>query len=280
MQSVTAGNTIHERRTMNIIAVDIGNTNIEIALYLQDEEQFVKSVSGRSHAKLTDLFKAAWEKIPVSKSSKEGKRDGVIVVSSVKPDWTKLVRQILKDNLDEKVHIIGEDIPLPMTLWVDEPEKVGTDRVVSAAAAYAVVKEAVVVADIGTAVTIDLVDDNGIFLGGVIFPGIEIGALALNEHTALLPKVKVTRPRDPYGKNTSDAIKCGLYYSAVATIQEVIRRYAESLGKWPHTVLTGSAAEMIKHDCEFIDSYVPDLVVKGVVLAYKKYMEEKMEQTF
>lgn len=263
---------------MNIIAVDIGNTNITIALYLKDEEQFIKSVSGRSRAKLTGLFKSAWEKIPVAKSSKEKKRDGVIVVCSVKADWTQLVREIVKDNLDEKVHIIGQDIPLPMTLWVDEPEKVGTDRVVSAAAAYAVVKDAVAVADVGTAVTIDLVDDKGIFLGGAICPGLDIGASSLEEHTAQLPKVKIARPKAPYGKNTTDAINCGLYYSAVATVQEVIRRYAENLGKWPHTVLTGSAAEIIKDDCEFIDSYVPKLVIKGIFLAYKKYIEEKMEQ--
>ncbi|MHC4543568.1 MAG: type III pantothenate kinase [Planctomycetota bacterium] len=263
---------------MNIIAVDIGNTNITVALYLQDEEQFIKSVSGRSRAKLTDLFKSAWEKIPVAKSSTEQKRDGVIVVCSVKADWTQLVRKIVKDNLDEKLHIIGRDIPLPMTLWVDEPEKVGTDRVVSAAAAYAVVKDAVAVADVGTAVTIDLVDDSGVFLGGVICPGLEISARALKEHTAQLPKAKITRPKAPYGKNTTEAINCGLYYSAVATLQEVIRRYAENLGKWPHTVLTGSAAEIIKDDCDYIDSYVPNLVIKGIVLAYKKYIEEKIEQ--
>ena len=263
---------------MNIIAVDIGNTNITIALYLKDEEQFIKSVSGRSRAKLTDLFKSAWDKIPIAKSSKEGKRDGVIVVCSVKPAWTKLIQEIVKDNLDEKVYIVGEHIPLPMSLWVDEPEKVGTDRVVSAAAAYAVVKDAVVVADFGTAVTIDLVDEKGVFLGGAICPGLEISARALKEHTAQLPKAKVTRPKAPYGKNTTEAIKCGLYYSAVATLQEVIRRYAENLGKWPHTVLTGSAAEIIKDDCEFMDSYVPNLVIKGVVLTYKKYIEEKLGQ--
>ncbi|MBW8039080.1 MAG: type III pantothenate kinase [Planctomycetes bacterium] len=263
---------------MNIIAVDIGNTNITVALYLEEEEQFIKSVSGRSRAKLTDLFKSAWEKIPVAKSSKDRKRDGVIVVCSVKPAWTKLIREIVKDNLDENLYIIGKDIPLPMSLWIDEPEKIGIDRVVSAAAAYAVVKDAVVVADFGTAVTIDLVDQKGVFLGGVICPGLEISALALKEHTAQLPKVKVTRPKAPYGKDTTEAINCGLYYSAVATLQEVIRRYAENLGKWPHTVLTGSAAGIIKDDCDYIDSYVPDLVVKGIVLTYKKYIEEKMEQ--
>jgi type III pantothenate kinase len=260
---------------MNIIAVDIGNTNITIGLYLGDEEQFIKSIPGQSHKELTSTLASAWEKNPVIKSSKEKKRNGVIVVSSVKPAWTKLVRQIVKDNFGEKILLIGKDIPLPMTLWVDEPDKVGADRIVAAAAAYAVVGDAVAIADFGTAVTIDLVDDKGIFLGGVICPGFEISAKALNENTAQLPKTKVTRPKTPYGKNTTEAINCGLYYSAVATLQEVIRRYAEKIGKWPHTVLTGSAAETIKDDCEFIDSYVPNLVVKGIVLAYRKYAKEK-----
>ena len=262
---------------MNIIAVDIGNTNITIGLYLEDKEDFVKSVPGRSQAKLTDLFKSAWQKIPIAGSSKEKKRDGVIVVSSVKPAWTKLIQKIAGETLDEKIYIIGKDIPLPMDLAVDKPSELGTDRVVSAAAAYAVVEDAVVIADVGTAVTIDLVDEKGVFLGGVICPGLEIGAHVLKESTAQLPKVKVTKPKTPYGKNTRQAINCGLYYSAVATLQEVIRRYAEKIGKWPHTVLTGSAAKIIKDDCDFIDSYVPNLVVKGVSLAYRKYIEEKME---
>jgi type III pantothenate kinase len=260
---------------MNIIAIDIGNTNISIGLYLKDEEQFIKSVPGQSRKELTNCLASAWQKIPITKSSKEKKRNGVIVVSSVKPAWTKLIGQIVKDTLGEKILLIGKDIPLPMALWVDEPDKIGTDRIVAAAAAYAVVEDAVAVADFGTAVTIDLVDQNGIFQGGVILPGFEISTKALNENTAQLPKIKVTRPKAPLGKNTTEAINCGLYYSAVATLQEIIRRYAEKIGKWPHTVITGSAAGTIKDDCEFIDSYVPNLVVKGIVLAYRKYAKEK-----
>jgi type III pantothenate kinase len=147
--------------------------------------------------------------------------------------------------------------------------------VLAAAAAYAVVENAIVVADFGTAVTIDIVDDRGVFLGGVICPGFEISARALNESTAQLPLVEVGRPKLPWGRNTADAINCGLYYSAIATLQEIIRRYAEKIGRWPQTVLTGSAAELIKDDCEFVDSYVPYLVVKGIALAYRKYLEGK-----
>jgi len=260
---------------MNIIAVDIGNTNITIGLFLKDQEKSIKSIPGNSEAKLTECLKSAWEEIPVSRSSKEKKRDGVIVVSSVKPAWTKAVQKIADKTLREKIYIVGREIPLPMALWVDEPEKVGTDRVVSAAAAYAVVEDAVVVADFGTAVTIDLVDQNGIFQGGVICPGFEISAEALKKNTAQLPKIKVTKPKAPYGKNTPEAINCGLYYSAIATLQEVIRRYAEQIGRWPQTVITGAAAKVIKDDCDFIDSYVPNLVVKGIVLAYRKHIEQK-----
>ncbi len=260
---------------MNIIAIDIGNTNIVIGLFFDGQEESIKSIPGGSTEQLTSCLKSAWEKIPLVEGSREEKRNGVIVVSSVKPAWTETIAQIAENELDEEILIIGKDVPLPMTLRVDEPGKVGTDRVVSAAAAYAVVEDAVVVADFGTAVTIDLVDQNGVFLGGVICPGFEISAKALKDNTAQLPNVKVTRPKGPYGRNTADAINCGLYYSIIGTLEEVIRRYAEELGRWPQTIITGSGAKTIQADCEFIDNYVPNLVVKGIVLAYQKYLAEK-----
>lgn len=260
---------------MNVIAIDIGNTNITVGLFLNGQEQFIKVIPGGSADKLAKILKSAHNKIPFAKSSKEKKRDGVIVVSSVKAEWTKKVQQIARQQLEERILVIGKDIPLPIKLAVDEPDKVGTDRVVSAAAAYDVVKDAVVVADFGTAVTIDVVNAKGVFLGGVICPGFEPAAKSLKNDTANLPKIKVTKPVNPYGRNTREAITCGLYYSAIGTLEEVVRRYAEKLGRWPQTVITGGAAKVIKDDCEFVDSFVPNLVVKGIVLAYKKYVEEK-----
>ncbi len=262
---------------MNIIAIDIGSTNISVGLFLDGKEDFIRSIAGRSEAELRECLVDAWHKIPVLESSKERKRNGVIVVSSVRPAWTDMVRQIAEESLDEKIRVIGQDIPLPISVWVDEPGKVGTDRIVSAAAAYAVVEDAVVVADFGTAVTIDLVDQNGVFQGGVICPGFEISAQALKDNTAQLPKVTVHKPSGPYGKNTADAINCGLYYSVIGAMEEIIRRYAEQIGRWPQTIITGAGAETIKDDCPFVDNHVPHLVVKGIVLAYMKYIEQKSE---
>ncbi|MEN6333193.1 MAG: type III pantothenate kinase [Phycisphaerales bacterium] len=262
---------------MNIIAIDIGNTNICVGLFLDGKEDFIRSISGRSEAEVRQCLADAWAKTPVLESSKERKRDGIIVASSVKPAWTDMVRKIADEDLAENIRVIGEDIPLPIATFLDEPSKVGTDRIVAAAAAFDVVEDAVVVADFGTAVTIDLVDEHGVFQGGVICPGFEISAQALKDNTAQLPKVTVHRPDAPFGRNTADAINCGLYYSIIGGMEEIIRRYAEQIGRWPQTIITGSAAEMIKDDVPFVDNYVPHLVVKGIVLAYMKFIEEKSE---
>jgi type III pantothenate kinase len=135
-----------------------------------------------------------------------------------------------------------------------------------------------VVADFGTAVTIDLVDDRGVFLGGTIIPGFEIAAKALHEHTAQLPKVEVKRPELPWGKNTEEAINAGLFYSATGTLEEIVRKYSEKIGTWPRTIITGTGAKIIKDDCPFVDSYVPNLVIKGIALAYRKQIDRYAEE--
>ncbi len=262
---------------MNLIAVDIGNTNIRLGLFLKGEEKLVVSVTGGSVDELKKELKSMWGKIPISKASKEKKRDGVIIVSSVKPAWTETIRKIA-EQLGEKILLIGKEIPFPIDLSVDKTykDKIGTDRVVTAAAAYAVVEDAVIVADFGTAVTIDMVDERGVFLGGVIVPGFEASAQALKDSTIQLPKITVSKPANVYGTNTEEAINCGLYYSAIATLQEIARRFAETIGRWPQTIITGAAAELIKDDCKFIDNYVPNLVIKGIALAYRKHIESKV----
>ena len=261
---------------MNIVAIDIGNTNITVGLFLDGVETSIESVPGSSKVKLEKALGIAWQQVPILESSTERKRNGFFVASSVKPKWTDLVREIIREKLDEKLFVTGKDIPLPMNVKVAEPKEVGTDRVVAAAAAYAVIEDAVVVADFGTAITIDLVDEKGTFLGGVICPGFEMSAEALNKKTAQLPKVKVSKPKLPYGTNTEEAINCGLYYSAIGTLEEVTRRYGEAVGKWPEIIVTGAGGKMIKDDCEFINAYVPNLVVRGIVLAFQKYSEDTM----
>ena len=263
---------------MNLIAIDIGNTTISIGLYLEGKEKSIETIDGDACEQLEECLKDYWQQIPVLASSKENKRDGVVVVSSVKPSWTDKIEKIVKELLGEKIYVMGDDIPLPIKLDMENPEKVGMDRIITASAAFAVVEKAVVVADFGTAVTIDLVDDRGVFVGGAILPGFAVSSKALSDNTAKLPEIVVKRPEYPFGKTTEEAINCGLYYAAIGALEEIIRRYSEVIGVWPETVITGSGAKVIKDDCPFIGSYVPNLVLQGIALAYRKYLEERAEQ--
>jgi type III pantothenate kinase len=263
---------------MNLIALDIGNTSIGIGFFLNDREELLQSIPNTDLTKLTQILESSWSRIPVVAASKEKKRDGIIAVSSVNPKVADAIADIVRLKLGERMYFVGKDIPLKISIAIDEPSKVGTDRLIAAAAAYAVVEEAVVVADFGTAITIDLVDENGTFLGGVIAPGFDLSAKALNTGTAQLPKIDVTRPEAPFGKNTRDAINCGIYWGAIAMLQEVTRRYAEHLGKWPRTVVTGSGSQLIKEDCDFVDTFVPNLVIRGIALAYREYIASKKEE--
>jgi len=262
---------------MNIIAVDIGNSTITVGLFVDDNEKFIETVSGGDRDKLGDMLIDAWGQFPMVKSDTVNKREGVIIVSSVKPEWCDMVKEICANELDEKIMVIGIDVDLPIEMGVDNKHEVGTDRIVAAAAAFAVVEDAVTVADFGSAVTIDLVDEQGVFLGGVIAPGFGIAAEALGANTAQLPEVEVKQPKDPIGGNTHDAINAGLYYSAIGLLKTVCENYAEQIDKWPQTIVTGGNAEIIKPDCEFVDSWVPNLVVKGIVLTYKKHLSVQAE---
>ncbi len=266
---------------MNIIAIDVGNTNITAGLFIDNTEIMMEKIDGGNGDELAACLKSFWQKIPFVKAGKDKdkKRDARIVIASVRPDRTEKIREVAKNALNEKILEIGsgKDIPLPMELDVDEPAKVGVDRVLCAFAAHSVVGDAAVIADFGTAVTIDLVDENGVFLGGTILPGFDISADALHRQTAALPKIdKVMIPAKPFGRNTAEAINNGLYYSAIGALEMIIRVYSEQLGKWPQTVVTGGNMEIIRSGCDFVDSFVTDLAVKGVVLAYKKYLGEKL----
>ena len=130
---------------MNLIAIDIGNTNIRIGFFLNDAQQFIESIPGSDEKTLKETITSAWDRIPLAERAKEPVREGVIVVSSVKPEWTELVEAICKDEFGEKIKLIGKDVNLPIEMGVDDYNEVGTDRIVAAAAAYAVVEDAVVV---------------------------------------------------------------------------------------------------------------------------------------
>ncbi|MCG3180327.1 MAG: Type III pantothenate kinase [Phycisphaerae bacterium] len=252
---------------MNIIALDVGNSRVGIAACNEGKLSAVSHLPGDASddelkSALADAI-AALAPVPAPR----------VVVSSVNPPGERRVCGAVMRQVDWPILRVGGEVDLPLDLAVDEPEAVGADRVLAAAAAFDGVGGPVVVASFGTALTINCVDADGRFLGGTISPGIGISAKLLHQSTAFLPEVTSAIPDGPWGKTTVSAIQAGLFYMAGGTIREVVERMATELGQWPHLVLTGGDAELIAQAYEFVDSVVPDLVLLGINIAFRKHVD-------
>ncbi len=153
---------------------------------------------------------------------------------------------------------------LPIQVNVETPQRVGVDRLLNAVAAWQSEREAVpaVLVDAGSAVTVDLLDNGGVFQGGAIFPGLRLMTLALHEYTARLPLVAVNEPSPPLpGKNTEAAIRAGIHDAVVGGIFQAVRRY-QMRHPLRSVWLTGGDAELLRPALE------PILVEHGLLLRF------------
>lgn len=165
------------------------------------------------------------------------------------------------------------DVPLPID--VDEPARVGIDRLLAALAADRIRRRdrAAVVVDLGSAITVDLLDAGGAFRGGAILPGIAMAARALEEHTDALPRVALDHLEHPpaaIGKSTIPAIEAGLYWGAVGAVRELISQMSKDLSAPPDLFLTGGASGHVAALLETSPSssvrHLPHLVLSGIAL--------------
>lgn len=260
---------------MDLIAVDIGNSNIAIAVFVKDE---LKRCERIDVDQLDTLAETITSLRQLCGPQSHGANTVPVVVSSVNTKTETLVAAAVLSTLNQDILVIGRDVPLEIKHALENPESVGTDRLLNAAAAYAVIKDACVVADFGTATTIDCVNHYGIFLGGTIQPGLRLAAQCLHEHTAALPEVCPVVPTDDYGNNTEKAIQHGIYFGAVGALRGIVERYATLLGRWPQVVLTGGYAKLIAQHADFADSLVPDLCLDGIFLAYRDFRQAQDAQ--
>lgn len=145
---------------------------------------------------------------------------GRAVISSVNQEAYQTVATLF----DEKgiPHLTVDLYSLDLVLDVDEPEAVGQDRVANCyGALHRFPQSDCVIVDLGTAVTFDSVSSNGHYLGGAIYPGIEIQSKALNHYTSLLPDVAVAKPEEATAKTTETHIQSGLYYGLLGAVERV-----------------------------------------------------------
>jgi len=256
---------------LGLVLVDIGNTSVSAATWVDGVRNAADHMGTESVDSLVELLEAKWSELP-----QDSKR--AVAACSVCPELLNQLRSGCGDRDIGPILVVGEELDLPIGVDLSEPDKVGTDRLCAAAGAYMKVKSACVVADFGTALTIDLVADNGVFLGGTIMPGMALAARALHEYTALLPMVEVGATKEILGKDTKSAIKNGIYAMMGGALREVTERYATDIGKWPVLVVTGGDARIVGEAYDFVDRIFDDICLDGLVLAYQQHANQKNQE--
>lgn len=243
-----------------ILLLDIGNTNTHLGL--ADDKRIVKQ---------TNIPTAAWSSGRAAKlisNFTHGKSIGSAAVCSVVPGATPFVHALCGEmgkikcfELTHKtVRGIGIDYP--------KPETIGPDRLANSLAAKIQFGAPVVVVDFGTAVTFDVVDAKGDYVGGIIAPGLAAMTDYLHEKTALLPKIQIREVRGVIGKNTRQAMLIGAVHGYRGLIRELINELKRELDCDTFPVIaTGGCAKLIASKLPVITDVQPLLTLEGLRLS-------------
>jgi type III pantothenate kinase len=249
---------------INLVVVNVGNTRVAVASFVAGELGEVVRVPVDQPEEWTEQIGQAWLNV-------QNRDNAAIVAASVNPALEEAVANAVTDVADRRVVWIGKDLEVPYPVLTEQPEQTGVDRVLASAAAYEQMGKACVVVDAGTAITVNLCDDKGNFLGGAIAPGVRLQLESLHDHTAKLPAVRFAAPTDPVGKSTQQAILHGVFHGIRGMVKELVENYATELGQWPEIIATGGDAATLFADWDLIHAIAPNLTLYGIALAYANH---------
>jgi type III pantothenate kinase len=243
-----------------LVVVALGNSTA--ALGLASGERLV-DVIRVPLARLEDLKKG------FARVRREAPAEAVpVVAASVNPPALDRFRRLVADLVQKLPEVAGVDFPIPIRADVDEPERVGADRLLGALAAYRRVGGACVTVDCGTAITVNGVTRDGVFAGGAILPGPDLMARSLSGGTALLPTVEPAGCAPLLGRSTEQAMAAGVLRGAAGAVAAP----REVVGADAPVLVTGGAADRLKEylppDCRTVTA---DLVLEGLVIAYRQW---------
>ena len=252
-----------------ILAIDIGNTTVALGGIKDGRVCFVApmdTVRTRTAAE----YRAEMEKVFSHRRHPERPvRFEGAVLTSVVPQITGALAECARHYTGKKPVIVSPEIRTGLTMGVPDPHAVGKDRIVDAAYAAANFPLPVITVDLGTATTFNVVDENRVFRGGVICPGLSTGLRALGERCAQLPQVHLSSPKNAIGTNTESCMLSGSVLGTAVLLDGITARIEEELGRPATLVVTGGLAKYVTPLCRHPLTYDPELLLKGLALLYQ-----------
>lgn len=251
-----------------LLAIDIGNTNLVIGCIENDRILF-KARIATDRLRTSDQYGVEIKNMMEAYGVQIKDIDDCIISSVVPPVFNSVKTGVIK-IIGKQPMVVGPGLKTGLNIHVDVPSQVGSDRIVIAVAALAEYKAPLILMDLGTATTIEVVEPENTYLGGVIIPGVKISLDALTSRAAQLPGISLDKPKQVIGKNTIDCMRSGMIYGTASMIDGLIDRMEEELGHSSTLVATGGMAQFITPLCRHDIILEKDLLLKGLNIIYKK----------
>ncbi len=250
-----------------LLVIDVGNTNTVFAAFKGEALMHswrCKTESSRSADEYAVFLKQLFELISLKWADIND-----VVISSVVPDANFHLTNFCHKYIGHEPFFVDArscDIEIDL----ENPDEIGADRIVNAVAVIANYSLPAVVIDFGTATTFDVIDENGVYRGGVIAPGIRLSVDALTRRAAKLPQINIEKPDKVIGKSTMAAMQSGMYWGYIGVIETIIAKINDEMdSKKPFVIATGGLASLYAKESSVIDVVDDNLIFKGLVEIYK-----------
>ena len=246
-----------------LLVVDAGNTNVVMAVH--DGAAGWRGVWRiRTDAQRTSDEYAVWLLTLLDRAGINGQGISAAVIGTVVPAALYHLRRLCRDWFAIEPLIARASLDWGFAIKVDNPEEVGADRLLNSLAGWAQIGGPLIIVDLGTATTFDVVDVDGAYLGGVIAPGINLSVGALHQAAARLPRIGIGRPQAVIGRATVPAMQSGIYWGYVGLIEGIVTRIKGEYGGPMKVIATGGLAPLLAEGTLVIERVEPDLTLEGL----------------
>lgn len=252
-----------------LLAIDIGNTNITLGLFSDENlvAQFRMTTRGQRTSDeygidLCSLIEHRGFQVNDIKD---------VIISSVVPDIMHSFNSGIIKYFQKKALVVSSGIKTGLKIETDNPRQIGADRIVDAVAAYNLYGGNILVIDFGTATTYDYVNEAGTYLYGVTAPGIKTAARSLSEKAAMLPEIEIKKPKSILAKETITSMQAGVVYGYIGQTEYIVKKMKEELNAPNAKVIaTGGLGSIIAQETKTINTYNPILTLEGLRIIYEK----------
>ncbi|SVD50606.1 uncharacterized protein METZ01_LOCUS403460 [marine metagenome] len=193
-----------------------------------------------------------------------------IIIACVVPPLIPILKEMSRKYFSCEPLVVGPGVKTGISILYKNPAEVGADRIVNSVAAYEKYGGPLIIVDFGTATTFDVVSKRGEYLGGAIFPGVQLSLEALFKNAAKLPRVEMAKPEHVIGKSTTESIHSGTIYGFVSMIDGMVLKIQEELQQKARVVATGGIVDLIASETKSIDTIDPFLTLEGLRIIHQR----------